>query len=211
MGEYHYLCKPTQRATLANSDVRFRNIKFLTVVGHKKLFGGIENKQKGSLMKILVRSLISVVFGGMVVLTAQNMNMDHQGMNMDHQQGMNMNHQEKAAVAGDQAGTMTLTQVEAKYVCMGMGADRLFDRELMPAVVDGKTYYGCCGGCQAKLMEDPQMRVAVDPISGAKVDKATAVIGALPSGEVHYFESMENFQKFEKIVSSIKVTKTEGK
>jgi len=158
-------------------------------------------------MKILVRSLISVVFGGLVVLAAQSMNMDHQDMNMDHQ-SMNKDHQEKAADTGDHAAPMTLTQVEAKYVCMGMGSDRVFDRELMPAVVDGKTYYGCCGGCQAKLMEDPQMRVAVDPISGAQVDKATAVIGALPSGDVHYFESMENFQKFEKIASSVKVTKT---
>lgn len=157
-------------------------------------------------MKILIRSLISMVLGGLVVLTAQNMNEDHQGM--DHQgMKMEMDHQEKTMM-GDQTMPMTLTQVEAKYVCMGMGADRLFDRELIPAVVDDKTYYGCCGGCQAKLMEDPQMRVAVDPISGAKVDKATAIIGALPSGEVHYFESLENFNKFGKIVSSIKVTKT---
>lgn len=92
--------------------------------------------------------------------------------------------------------THSIIRVEAKNVCMGMGTNRVFERELIPAVVDGKTYYGCCEGCQSKLLKDPQSRVAIDPINGAVVDKATAVIGALPSGVVHYFETEETMQQF---------------
>ncbi len=92
--------------------------------------------------------------------------------------------------------TKTIVRVEAKNVCMGMGDNRVFDRELIPAVVDGKTYYGCCEGCQKTLLEDPNSRVAVDPISGNEVDKATAVIGALSDGIVHYFETEKTMQQF---------------
>ncbi len=98
----------------------------------------------------------------------------------------------------------SIIRVEAKYVCMGMGTNRLFERELIPAVVDGKTYYGCCEGCQSKLLKDPQMRSAIDPINGAVVDKATAVIGALLNGVVHYFETEETMGQFAKLIQTKK-------
>lgn len=96
--------------------------------------------------------------------------------------------------------SLSIVRVEAKNVCMGMGSNRVFTRELIPAVVDGKTYYGCCEGCQSKLLEDPTSRVALDPISGIEVDKATAVIGSLPSGVVHYFENEKNMQQFADLI-----------
>ena len=96
----------------------------------------------------------------------------------------------------------SIIRVDAKYVCMGMGTNRLFERELIPAVVDGKTYYGCCEGCQSKLLNNPQMRSAIDPINGTVVDKATAVIVALPSGVVHYFETEETMGKFAKLIQT---------
>lgn len=94
----------------------------------------------------------------------------------------------------------SIVKVEAKNVCMGMGTNRVFAKELIPAMVNGKTYYGCCEGCQAKLLEDPASRVALDPISGIEVDKATAVIGALPSGVVHYFENDTTMQQFAELI-----------
>ena len=62
--------------------------------------------------------------------------------------------------------------------------------------VDGKEYYGCCMGCKAKLKNDPNIRFAIDPVSGNSVDKAIAVIGAAPNSDVYYFENLENLQRF---------------
>ncbi|MFQ6078000.1 MAG: hypothetical protein ACE5NJ_02530 [Thermodesulfobacteriota bacterium] len=43
---------------------------------------------------------------------------------------------------GEGPQTSILTRVEAKYVCMGMATDRLFQKEQIPVEVDGRTYYG---------------------------------------------------------------------
>lgn len=88
-----------------------------------------------------------------------------------------------------------LKHVESKYVCMMNNS--LFDKVQIPVEVDGKTYYGCCAGCKAKLQTDSSIRIAKDPISGAEVDKASAVIGVDGSGKVFYFENVENLKKFE--------------
>ena len=85
-----------------------------------------------------------------------------------------------------------LKQVESKYVCMV--TNQLYDKEQIPVAVDGKTYYGCCQMCEAKLKEDPSSRMANDPVSGKEVDKSTAVIGAAPDGKVYYFENAEDLK-----------------
>lgn len=88
-----------------------------------------------------------------------------------------------------------LRQVEAKYVCMMNNS--LFDRVQIPVEVEGKTYYGCCAGCKNSLKVDASIRAATDPVSGNKVDKATAVIGANEQGKVWYFENIDNMNSFE--------------
>lgn len=94
-----------------------------------------------------------------------------------------------------QANTSTdLKQVESKYVCMV--TNQLYDKEQIPVAVEGKTYYGCCQMCEAKLKEDPSSRMATDPVSGKEVDKSTAVIGAAPDGKVYYFENAEDLKAF---------------
>tara|TARA_B100001750_G_C15311884_1_gene497712 strand:+ start:322 stop:837 length:516 start_codon:yes stop_codon:yes gene_type:complete len=98
-----------------------------------------------------------------------------------------------AAQAG-QGNESTLKKVEAKYVCMINNT--LFDKEQIPVEVDGKTYYGCCPMCKAKLEKSVQARTATDPVSGTTVDKATAIIGAQEDGVVHYFENEENLKKY---------------
>jgi len=87
-----------------------------------------------------------------------------------------------------------LTQVESKYVCMV--TNQLYDKEQIPVAVDGKTYYGCCQMCEAKLKGDPSIRMATDPVSGKEVDKSTAVIGAAPDGKVYYFENAEDLKAY---------------
>ena len=87
-----------------------------------------------------------------------------------------------------------LTEVDAKYVCMV--TDKLFQKEQIPVVVSNKTYYGCCEMCKAKLKDNPNSRVSVDPVSGKPVDKAASVIGATSSGNIYYFENRDNFNEF---------------
>jgi YHS domain-containing protein len=84
--------------------------------------------------------------------------------------------------------------VDAEYVCMVN--DALYEKKQVHVQVDGKDYYGCCQTCKERLAEDASMRVAIDPVSGKEVDKATAVIGADSYKRVFYFESQENFEKF---------------
>lgn len=87
-----------------------------------------------------------------------------------------------------------VTPVEAKNVCMIN--DRSMSNEQIPVQVDGKTYYGCCPMCKERLISDAASRYAVDPVSGKKVDKAKAVIGALPGAKVFYFENAANLKKY---------------
>ncbi|HEX8618807.1 MAG TPA: hypothetical protein VF911_14585 [Thermoanaerobaculia bacterium] len=93
-----------------------------------------------------------------------------------------------------EAPSGTLKKVEPKTVCMinehAMGKDQI------PVEVDGKTYYGCCAMCKKALAENADKRVAVDPVTGKQVDKATAVIAAQEDGRVFYFESDETLAKY---------------
>lgn len=87
-----------------------------------------------------------------------------------------------------------VTKVEPKNVCMINNASMA--NEQIPVEIDGKTYYGCCPMCKERLEKDETSRYAIDPVSGKKVDKAKAVIGALPGAKVLYFENIENLEKF---------------
>lgn len=85
-------------------------------------------------------------------------------------------------------------KVEAKFVCMVNNS--LFPKEQIPVEVEGRTYYGCCEMCKERLAKDGASREAVDPVSGAVVDKAKATIGAQSDGKVLYFENEENLTKY---------------
>jgi len=84
--------------------------------------------------------------------------------------------------------------VESKMVCMIN--NRSMSNEQIPVKIDDKTYYGCCPMCKERLVKDEESRYAIDPVSGKKVDKAKAVIGALPGAEVLYFENETNLKKY---------------
>jgi YHS domain-containing protein len=99
-----------------------------------------------------------------------------------------------AAFAEDVQPVGALEKVEPKTVCMinehAMGKDQI------PVEVEGRTYYGCCEMCKKALAQDASKRVAVDPVSGKQVDKATAVIAAQEDGRVFYFENDANLAKW---------------
>lgn len=87
-----------------------------------------------------------------------------------------------------------VVRVEPKLVCMIN--DRSMAMDQIPVVIEGRTYYGCCPMCKERLEKDASSRVAVDPVTGRKVDKSKAVIGALPGAAVVYFESAETLAKY---------------
>lgn len=95
---------------------------------------------------------------------------------------------------GSGQASAAVLRVETRYVCMVN--NRVYDREQIPVPVGEHVYYGCCEGCKARLAADAAMRRAVDPVSGRVVDKATAIVGALPDGRVYYFESEETLRAF---------------
>lgn len=86
--------------------------------------------------------------------------------------------------------------VEPRQVCFMN--NKYMGKPQIPVEIDGKTYYGCCAGCAAALRNDPSTRVATDPYSGAKVDKATAFIARNPADpdSVLYFESATTFAAY---------------
>lgn len=99
-----------------------------------------------------------------------------------------------AGPGGGNREARVLKRVATPYVCMVN--NRVYDREQIPVRVGTRTYYGCCEGCKGRLAHDAQIRVAIDPVSGQVVDKATAVAGALPDGRVYYFESEKNLRAY---------------
>ncbi|MDQ3280367.1 MAG: hypothetical protein M3Q69_03040 [Acidobacteriota bacterium] len=103
-----------------------------------------------------------------------------------------------SAIAEDVKPSGKLTKVEPKMVCMinehAMGSEQI------AVTVEGKTYYGCCEMCKKTLASDASKRVAVDPVTGKKVDKATAVIAAQANGRIFYFESDETLAKYNESV-----------
>lgn len=100
------------------------------------------------------------------------------------------------AFAGEEQGPATpvLTKVETKKVCMVN--NQLFAKDQIPVEVEGRTYYGCCDMCKERLAKDAAFRTAVDPVTGKEVDKAKAVIAALPDDSVLYFESDKTLERY---------------
>ncbi len=99
----------------------------------------------------------------------------------------------KSADAAPADGVTRVT--DADKVCMMN--DRYMGTAQIPVDVDGKVYYGCCAMCKERLAKDRRARVALDPVSGKEVDKATAVIAKRADGSVLYFENEANLEKYE--------------
>lgn len=96
--------------------------------------------------------------------------------------------------SAEQTTSAALQPVDPATVCMVN--DHAMGKPQIAVVVAEKTYYGCCEMCKQRLAEDAAVRFAVDPVTGEKVDKATAVIGALPDGSVLYFKSAETLKRY---------------
>jgi YHS domain-containing protein len=86
--------------------------------------------------------------------------------------------------------------VSNEKVCMVN--DRYMVVKQLPVEVNGITYYGCCENCVAKIQNNiGDVRYAKDPITGDKVDKASAIIVQnKKDGVVYYFGTKDLANKF---------------
>ena len=101
------------------------------------------------------------------------------------------------STAAKPGAAATVSRVPAvNLVCMVN--DRFMGVKQIPVEVEGRTYYGCCPMCKARLAEDKSVREAVDPVSGKTVDKATAVVGRRADGSVLYFETAATLARYNK-------------
>ena len=75
-----------------------------------------------------------------------------------------------------------------------MVTDKYFGQLQIPTEVEGRTYYGCCEMCAAKLQSQRGMRYATDPVTGREVDKAKAVAGRLADGRIRMEEPKRDGQ-----------------
>lgn len=83
---------------------------------------------------------------------------------------------------------------ERTRVCMMQ--DTVMTTPAIPLARNGKTYYGCCEMCKAKIAAEPERYTSArDPVSGAIVDKATAALLSV-DGRVLYFESDNSRTRF---------------
>jgi YHS domain-containing protein len=105
-----------------------------------------------------------------------------------------MVHTQPSAVPRAAAAT-SLTRVTDPTLVCNIN-NRFMGTPQIPVPVDGKTYYGCCAGCKAKLESDPGARTAVDPVTQKAVDKAQAVLGQTSTGVVLYFENEQTFASY---------------
>lgn len=94
-----------------------------------------------------------------------------------------------------QGSTAALTPIaDPSTVCMVN--DQHMGVAQIPVQVEGKTYYGCCQMCEAKLKQNEQVRLGKDPVTQNAVDKATAVLAMDAKGKVLYFESEESMRSY---------------
>lgn len=92
-----------------------------------------------------------------------------------------------------EAGSLTRVE-DLSQVCMVN--NQFMGKAQIPVEIAGKTYYGCCAMCKGRLESDVTARTATDPVTGATVDKATAVVGRDATGAVHYFANATNLARY---------------
>ena len=83
---------------------------------------------------------------------------------------------------------------DVSQVCMVN--NQFMGKPQIPIAVEGRTYYGCCAMCKDRLGNDPASRTAQDPVTGEKVDKASAVIIKDGSNNVLYFASEDTLRRY---------------
>jgi YHS domain-containing protein len=87
-----------------------------------------------------------------------------------------------------------LKRVSAEEV--NMATNRLAGSKQASVSIDGRDYFAAGDGYAATLQKNAAARVAVDPYTNKKIDKASALTYADASGRVFYFESEGSYREF---------------
>jgi len=130
----------------------------------------------------------------LVVVTSFTWAMPPQARSSSDNSKQASNMQTSQMPMADAAPDGRLTKIDARMVCMVR--NHAFDEPQISIQIKGKTYYGCCEMCKDMLAKDRKQRVALDPVSKRKVDKATAVIGVGANKGVLYFENETNLERY---------------
>jgi len=88
-------------------------------------------------------------------------------------------------------------EVPSSIVCMW--EDKIRINPTIPIKLDSTTYYACCEKCMRRVETNfHNTQIAVDPYTGAKVQKSDAYIRleSITNGEVQFFESKENYNNY---------------
>ena len=78
----------------------------------------------------------------------------------------------------------------------------LGERPHVPVEVDGKTYYGCCANCAARLAQQAEAREARDAWTGHTIDKGSAIRARDTQNRVLYFENEQSFAQMQHSLSA---------
>lgn len=105
------------------------------------------------------------------------------------------NEVQKEAVTIQENSTDAKKEAKLKSSLVCFVNNKFMGIDQIPVEFEGKTYYGCCEDCVAKIKTIREVRYATDPLTGAEVDKALAYIVIAPQGnnDVLYFESEQNY------------------
>lgn len=91
-------------------------------------------------------------------------------------------------------------EIPSSMVCMW--EDKIRINPTIPVKIDSSMFYACCEKCMRRVETNfNNTQIAIDPYTGAKVQKSDAYIGLknIKNGDVHYFESQENYLKISDI------------
>lgn len=103
-------------------------------------------------------------------------------------------------IVADSVGSETgLKIIDPSHTCMGSNMAQAKPQNY--AYIENKRYYGCTSMCIANLKEVPGFRYGLDPVSGKRVDKATALIARQSHGGLLYFEGENTYDEYKKRAS----------
>jgi hypothetical protein len=101
------------------------------------------------------------------------------------------NRTDMASIKADTPAANWFTRVKSSEV--NMATNRFEAKRQGEFTINGKTFYGSDGAAQT-MAKNSSTCFAKDPLTGASVNKAEAVIYADASGRVYYFQSEHTFK-----------------